>query len=71
MLQQSDQPVIHLPHFELLGVEAEQEVHLLLAEGVQQVEQVGLEELVVLPELEAQVVQGGQLLVRSSKSSKC
>ena len=61
----------HLPHFELLGVEAEQEVHLLLAEGVQQAGQVGLEELVVLPELEEQVGQGGQLLVRSSKSSKC
>ena len=61
----------HLPHFELLGVEEEQEVHLLLAEGVQQVGQAGLEELVVLPELEAQVEQGGQLLVRSSKSSKC
>ena len=63
--------MIHLPHFELLGVEAEQEVHLLLAEGVQRAEQAGLEELVVLPELEVQVVQGGQLLVRSSKSSKC
>ena len=63
----------HLPHFELLGVEVEgeQEVHLLLAEGVQQVEQAGLEELVVLPELEAQVVQGEHLLVTSSKSSKC